>query len=93
MQFFVSKMAYPQRCCEMFLADLESRWQESAVISTIADIVLKHATDSFHVYVKYCSNQIYQDRMLKHLKVSTRNSTSTRYLKVSRTKNIENTSR
>ena len=57
-----------KRCSELFLADLEKRWQESALISTIADIVLKHASTSFGVYVKYCSNQIYQDRILKQLK-------------------------
>ncbi|KAA0202572.1 hypothetical protein HAZT_HAZT000590 [Hyalella azteca] len=57
-----------KRCSEAFLADLEKRWQESAMISTIADIVLKHAGSTFGVYVKYCSNQIYQDRMLKTLK-------------------------
>ena len=57
-----------KRCSEMFLADLEKRWQESVLITTIADVVLKHASTSFSVYVKYCSNQIYQDRMLKQLK-------------------------
>ncbi|KAF2366737.1 Dbl (DH) domain [Trinorchestia longiramus] len=59
-----------KRCSEAFLADLEKRWQESALISTIADVVLKHASSTFGVYVKYCSNQIYQDRMLKQLKES-----------------------
>lgn len=57
-----------KRCSELFLVDLEKRWQESALIGTIADIVLSHASSTFSVYVKYCSNQIYQDRMLKELK-------------------------
>ncbi|KAK7068257.1 Rho guanine nucleotide exchange factor 26 [Halocaridina rubra] len=57
-----------KRCSELFLADLEKRWQESVRISSIADIILKHANNHFHVYVKYCSNQIYQDRILKELK-------------------------
>lgn len=57
-----------KRCSELFLADLEKRWQESVRISTIADIILKHANNHFQVYVKYCSNQIYQDRILKELK-------------------------
>lgn len=57
-----------KRCSELFLVDLEKRWQESALITTLADIVLTHASSTFSVYVKYCSNQIYQDRMLKELK-------------------------
>ncbi|XP_071514753.1 uncharacterized protein Exn isoform X2 [Panulirus ornatus] len=57
-----------KRCSELFLADLEKRWQESVQISTIADVICKHANNHFHVYVKYCSNQIYQDRTLKELK-------------------------
>lgn len=57
-----------KRCSEMFLADLEKRWQESVRISNIADIICRHAATHFQVYVKYCSNQIYQDRTLKELK-------------------------
>ncbi|XP_042242574.1 uncharacterized protein LOC121879853 isoform X2 [Homarus americanus] len=57
-----------KRCSELFLADLEKRWQVSVQISTIADIICKHANNHFQVYVKYCSNQIYQDRTLKELK-------------------------
>ncbi|XP_066953705.1 uncharacterized protein Exn isoform X3 [Macrobrachium rosenbergii] len=57
-----------KRCSELFLADLEKRWQESVRISKISDIILKHANNHFQVYVKYCSNQIYQDRILKELK-------------------------
>ncbi|XP_069177972.1 serine-rich adhesin for platelets isoform X2 [Procambarus clarkii] len=57
-----------KRCSELFLADLEKRWQVSVQISTIADIICKHADKYFQVYVKYCSNQIYQDRTLKELK-------------------------
>lgn len=57
-----------KRCSEMFLADLEKRWQESVRIKNIADIICRHAATHFQVYVKYCSNQIYQDRTLKELK-------------------------
>ncbi|RXG71356.1 Rho guanine nucleotide exchange factor 26, partial [Armadillidium vulgare] len=57
-----------KKCSELFLGDLEKRWQESFYISSITDIVLKHTTSSFSVYVKYCSNQIYQDRKLRDLK-------------------------
>ena len=55
-------------CSEKFLADLESRWQESVLLSGISDIIMTHAKQNFHVYVKYCSNQVYQDRTLKRLR-------------------------
>ncbi|XP_042879260.1 uncharacterized protein LOC122257816 isoform X2 [Penaeus japonicus] len=57
-----------KRCSEMLLADLEKRWQESVRISKLSDIILKHAHNHSQAYVKYCSNQIYQDRILKELK-------------------------
>ena len=55
-------------CSERFLADLEARWQASVVLSGICDIVKTHAKKHFQIYVKYCSNQVYQDRTLKQLK-------------------------
>ena len=56
-------------CSEKFLADLESRWQESVLLAGISDIVLAHARHNLHMYVKYCSNQVYQDCTLKRLRV------------------------
>jgi len=56
-------------CSERFLSDLESRWQESVLLTGICDIIKAHAKENFQVYVKYCSNQVYQDRTLKRLKL------------------------
>ena len=64
-----SEVILVRACSERFLSDLESRWQESVRLSGIADIIRTHAKDNFQVYVKYCSNQVYQDRTLKRLKL------------------------
>ena len=64
-----SKVILVRACSERFLSDLESRWQESVRLTGIADIVRTHAKENFQVYVKYCSNQVYQDRTLKRLKL------------------------
>lgn len=50
------------------LADLEKRWLENIVLSNICDIIYEHASKYFSVYVKYCSNQLYQERLLRELK-------------------------
>ena len=63
-----SEVISVRSCSEKFLADLESRWQESVLLSGISDIHMHHAKQTFHVYVKYCSNQVYQDRTLKRLR-------------------------
>ena len=63
-----SEVISVRSCSEKFLADLESRWQESVVLSGISDVIMKHANQNFQVYVKYCSNQVYQDRTLKRLR-------------------------
>lgn len=52
------------------LADLERRWQENIVLTNICDILYEHASKFFNVYVKYCANQVYQDRILKELKAT-----------------------
>ncbi len=56
-----------RHCSELFLADLERVWQASVLMDGICSVVKKHAAKNFHVYVKYCSNQVYQDRILKKL--------------------------
>ena len=66
---FKSKVILVRACSERFLSDLESRWQESVRLTGIADILRAHAKENFQVYVKYCSNQVYQDRTLKRLKL------------------------
>uniref|UniRef100_T1ISE3 DH domain-containing protein n=1 Tax=Strigamia maritima TaxID=126957 RepID=T1ISE3_STRMM len=53
---------------EKLLADLEKRWQENVMMEEICDILLDHASKNFSVFIKYCSNQLYQDRTLKQLK-------------------------
>eukprot|EP00092_Neocalanus_flemingeri_P055084 GFUD01064994.1.p1 GENE.GFUD01064994.1~~GFUD01064994.1.p1 ORF type:complete len:502 (+),score=95.65 GFUD01064994.1:642-2147(+) len=55
-------------CSEKFLHDLEYRWQETIQLSGISDIILHHAKTNFSIFIKYCSNQIVQDRTLKRLK-------------------------
>jgi len=55
-------------CSEKLLHDLETRWQESIMLSGISDIILHHARHNFSIFIKYCSNQIVQDRTLKRLK-------------------------
>jgi len=64
-----SEVIMVRGCSERFLSDLESRWQESVLLSGICDIIRQHAKENFQVYVKYCSNQVYQDRTLKRLKL------------------------
>ncbi|KAG1667383.1 Ephexin-1 [Nymphon striatum] len=50
------------------LADFEKHWQEDIRLPKICDILYEHASKYFNVYVKYCSNQLYQDRQFKNLK-------------------------
>ncbi|CAB3404205.1 unnamed protein product [Caenorhabditis bovis] len=55
-------------CSERLLCDLESRLEENLVLDDVCDILLEHFNKHFEVYVKYCSNQVYQDRTLRRLK-------------------------
>jgi neuronal guanine nucleotide exchange factor len=57
-----------RQCSEKFLEDLEKRWQSSFLLNGLCDVVRDHAENHFQVYVKYCSNQVYQDRILKKLR-------------------------
>ena len=52
-----SEVISVRACSEKFLADLESRWQESVVLSGISDIIMNHARHNFHVYVKLLINE------------------------------------
>ncbi|XP_029848596.2 uncharacterized protein LOC8023508 isoform X2 [Ixodes scapularis] len=53
---------------QRLLGDLERRWEQSLVIEDVCDILLEHATKHLSVYVRYCSNQMHQDRLLKELR-------------------------
>ena len=63
-----SEVVLVRAASERFLSDLESRWQESVLLSGISDIIRLHAKENFQIYIKYCSNQVYQDRTLKRLR-------------------------
>ncbi|XP_048201820.1 rho guanine nucleotide exchange factor 26 [Perognathus longimembris pacificus] len=50
-----------------FFTELEARHQSSIVIDDISDIVEKHTASTFDPYVKYCTNEVYQQRTLQKL--------------------------
>ena len=53
-----------------FLGALEKLWKRDCVLKPVevCNLVSEFAQLHFDVYVKYCSNQIYQDRKLNLLK-------------------------
>ncbi|XP_056354674.1 rho guanine nucleotide exchange factor 26-like [Oenanthe melanoleuca] len=50
-----------------FFEELQARHQNNIFIDDISDIVARHAGSSFDPYVKYCSNEVYQQRTLQRL--------------------------
>ncbi|KFQ24362.1 Rho guanine nucleotide exchange factor 26, partial [Mesitornis unicolor] len=50
-----------------FFKELEARHQNNIFIDDISDIVEKHTTSTFDPYVKYCTNEVYQQRTLQKL--------------------------
>nr|XP_033815289.1 rho guanine nucleotide exchange factor 26 isoform X2 [Geotrypetes seraphini] len=50
-----------------FFKELEARHQKAILIDDISDIVEKHAKSTFDPYVKYCTNEVYQQRTLQKL--------------------------
>nr|XP_041573968.1 rho guanine nucleotide exchange factor 26 [Taeniopygia guttata] len=50
-----------------FFEELEARHQNNIFIDDISDIVARHAGCTFDPYVKYCSNEVYQQRTLQRL--------------------------
>ncbi|KAM4041017.1 rho guanine nucleotide exchange factor 26 [Anomaloglossus baeobatrachus] len=50
-----------------FFKELEGRHQRNILIEDISDIVEKHAKTTFDPYVKYCTNEVYQQRTLQKL--------------------------
>ncbi|XP_054537170.1 rho guanine nucleotide exchange factor 26 isoform X3 [Pan troglodytes] len=51
----------------MFFIELEARHQNNIFIDDISDIVEKHTASTFDPYVKYCTNEVYQQRTLQKL--------------------------
>lgn len=50
-----------------FFKELEGRHQNNIFIDDISDIVEKHTSSTFDPYVKYCTNEVYQQRTLQKL--------------------------
>ncbi|NXT17524.1 ARHGQ factor, partial [Syrrhaptes paradoxus] len=50
-----------------FFKELEARHQNNIFIDDISDIVEKHTASTFDPYVKYCTNEVYQQRTLQKL--------------------------
>ena len=50
-----------------FFTELEARHQNNIFIEDISDIVEKHTAATFDPYVKYCTNEVYQQRTLQKL--------------------------
>ncbi|XP_039345525.1 rho guanine nucleotide exchange factor 26 isoform X3 [Mauremys reevesii] len=50
-----------------FFKELEARHQNNIFIEDISDIVEKHTASTFDPYVKYCTNEVYQQRTLQKL--------------------------
>ncbi len=57
-----------RRCSELFLSDLERRWQASVTMEGLCAVVERHAREGLGVYVRYCSNQVHQDKTLRKLR-------------------------
>ncbi|KHJ98339.1 RhoGEF domain protein [Oesophagostomum dentatum] len=55
-------------CSERLLSDLETRLEQSLLLDDLCSILLQHFESNFDVYIKYCSNQVYQERTLRRLK-------------------------
>ncbi|XP_076451935.1 uncharacterized protein LOC143287661 isoform X2 [Babylonia areolata] len=70
-QFLFSNIGCIRDISAKFLADLEARWQESCIMNDICDIITKHAQKNFEPYIRYCSNQAFQERALESLQKKT----------------------
>ncbi|XP_036918015.1 rho guanine nucleotide exchange factor 16 isoform X1 [Sturnira hondurensis] len=56
-----------QSASQRFFEDLERRHKEQVCVEDISDILEEHAERHFHPYVVYCSNEVYQQRVLQKL--------------------------
>ncbi|XP_033764186.1 uncharacterized protein LOC117345258 isoform X2 [Pecten maximus] len=52
---------------ERFLSALEAKWQESVMMEDISSVIESHANAKFECYVRYCSNQTFQERQVQEL--------------------------
>ncbi|XP_060066680.1 uncharacterized protein LOC132546964 [Ylistrum balloti] len=52
---------------ERFLSALEAKWQESVLMEDISSVIESHANAKFECYVRYCSNQTFQERQVQEL--------------------------
>ncbi|XP_066115156.1 rho guanine nucleotide exchange factor 26 isoform X2 [Saccopteryx bilineata] len=55
------------KASKKFFTELEARHQNNIFIDDISDIVEKHTASTFDPYVKYCTNEVYQQRTLQKL--------------------------
>ncbi|PKK23556.1 Rho guanine nucleotide exchange factor (GEF) 26 [Columba livia] len=62
-----SNIADVYEASKKFFKELEARHQNNIFIDDISDIVEKHASSTFDPYVKYCTNEVYQQRTLQKL--------------------------
>ncbi|XP_037002900.2 rho guanine nucleotide exchange factor 16 [Artibeus jamaicensis] len=56
-----------QSASQRFFEALEQRHKEQVCVEDISDILEEHAERHFHPYVAYCSNEVYQQRVLQKL--------------------------
>ncbi|XP_010213463.1 PREDICTED: rho guanine nucleotide exchange factor 26 [Tinamus guttatus] len=62
-----SNIADVYEASKKFFKELEAKHQNNIFIDDISDIVGKHAASTFDPYVKYCTNEVYQQRTLQKL--------------------------
>ncbi|XP_058845994.1 ephexin-1 isoform X2 [Acipenser ruthenus] len=65
--FIFSNIRDVKDVSERFLLDLERRVEENVIISDVCDIVSWHASQHFHEFVTYVSNQTYQQRAYRRI--------------------------
>ncbi|XP_047139242.1 rho guanine nucleotide exchange factor 16 isoform X2 [Hydra vulgaris] len=65
--FLFSGLSSVKSASERFLRALRKRQQENVLINSISDIILEFANSEFNCYIKYCSNQVFQDRTFQAL--------------------------
>ncbi|XP_060055906.1 rho guanine nucleotide exchange factor 16 isoform X3 [Erinaceus europaeus] len=56
-----------QSASQRFFEHLEQRYKEQVCVEDISDILEEHAENHFQPYIVYCSNEVYQQRVLQQL--------------------------
>uniref|UniRef100_A0A3Q3ICD1 Neuronal guanine nucleotide exchange factor n=1 Tax=Monopterus albus TaxID=43700 RepID=A0A3Q3ICD1_MONAL len=67
MHFLFSNIEEVMKTSERFLMDLEHRIEKSILISDVCDIVYYHAAEHFSVFIKYVTNQVYQEQNYRRI--------------------------